>query len=451
MVEVPLEIEAALPRDYDGSAVLATSGVPRKVQLKAPRDALKISTAYRCDQLLADMVRGALRGSAVDVQRVQEAAYRFVRSVRERRQDGASLTVTTTGQGTIEVSEEAPPPRRTAPIITPPPGSIPVYRPAAAPVVTPAEVRRLAPAVPSPPPPLARRIAELEAAMEKLQPDPDLSLRVQHLEERVAKLTSQLVHFTAVAELAGPGIQPATPLQPQREPRSLRSTAVDAFAEGLRGELRGRTNAALERGKKDSQAADKAAALAAEAALLGAPPDGTAERLRETAAEGAARLTGLRRLLDELDLYAAAELPMADRLLVRLEDAGTMVDPAAALEPLAQAVVRGTGGSDSRERTAWLERAAALNGWQLLAPKAGEPFDEGLHKSVAGSGPQIEGVVCPGLRRADGSPLVRARVRTRPGAAEDGHAVRPPDQSAEAGPHPPPAPPDAFVDEDAKR
>jgi hypothetical protein len=226
---------------------------------------------------------------------------------------------------------------------------------------------------------------------------------------------------------------------------------VDAFAEGLRAELRARTNAALERGKKDSQTADKAAALAAEAALLGAPPDGTAERLRETAAEGAARLTGLRRLLDELDLYAAAELPMADRLLVRLEDAATMVDPATALEPLAQAVVRGAGGSDSRDRTAWIERAAALNGWQLLAPRAGEPFDEGLHKSVAGNGPQIEGVICPGLRRADASPVVRARVRTRPGAAEVANAPRPPDESTEGGPRPPPAPPDAFADEDAKR
>lgn len=450
MVEVPLEIEAALPRDFDGAAVLATSGVPRKVQLKAPRDALKISTAYRCDQLFADVVRVALRGSAVDVQRVQEASYRFVRSVRERRQDGASLTVTTTGQGTIEVSEETPPPRRSAPIITPPPGSIPVYKPAAASMPTPAEVRRIAPPVPSPPPPLARRIAELEAAVEKLRPDADLSLRVQHLEERVAKLTAQLVHFTAVAELAGPGIQPASPAPAQREARSLRSSAVDAFAEGLRGEMRARTTAAIERGKKDSQTADKAAALAAEAALMGAPPDGTAERLRETAAEGAARLTGLRRLLDELDLYTAAELPMADRLLVRLEDAGTMIDPASALEPLAQAVVRGAGGSDTRDRTAWLERAVALNGWQLLAPKAGEPFDEALHRSVAGSGPQIEGVVCPGLRRADGSPLVRARVRTRPGPAEDASGAPKDGESPEDGSRPPPLPPEAYLDEDAK-
>src|SRR5438105_15942723 len=67
MVEVPLEIEAVLPREFDGAALLASSGLPRKVKIKAAKDALKLSTAYRADQLIADIVRSALRGTAQDV------------------------------------------------------------------------------------------------------------------------------------------------------------------------------------------------------------------------------------------------------------------------------------------------------------------------------------------------------------------------------------------------
>src|SRR5437660_1349365 len=74
MVEVPLEIEAELPRDFEGAALLSSSGLPRKVRLKAQRDALKLSTAYRADQLLADLVKIALRGTPQDVERVQNAA-----------------------------------------------------------------------------------------------------------------------------------------------------------------------------------------------------------------------------------------------------------------------------------------------------------------------------------------------------------------------------------------
>src|SRR5713101_78445 len=109
MVEVPLEIEAELPRDFEGAALLSSSGLPRKVRLKAQRDALKLSTAYRADQLLADLVKTALRGSPIDVEKVQVAARNFVRSVRERRQDGATLTVESNGRGKIEVSESLPP------------------------------------------------------------------------------------------------------------------------------------------------------------------------------------------------------------------------------------------------------------------------------------------------------------------------------------------------------
>ena len=111
MVEVPLEIEAELPRDFEGAALLSSSGLPRKVKIKAQRDALKLSTAYRADQLLADVVRTVLRGSPIDIERVQIAAKNFVRSVRERRQDGATLTVESNGRGRIQVKEAMPPPR----------------------------------------------------------------------------------------------------------------------------------------------------------------------------------------------------------------------------------------------------------------------------------------------------------------------------------------------------
>jgi len=89
MVEVPLEIEAELPREFDGAALLAASGLPRKVKIKAAKDSLKLSTAYRTDQLVGDIVKSAMRGTASDVQRVQDAVNRFIRTVRERRQEGA--------------------------------------------------------------------------------------------------------------------------------------------------------------------------------------------------------------------------------------------------------------------------------------------------------------------------------------------------------------------------
>src|SRR5947208_12101750 len=92
MVEVPLEIEAELPREFDGAALLAASGLPRKVKIKAAKDSLKLSTAYRTDQLVGDIVKSAMRGTASDVQRVQDAVNRFIRTVRERRQEGATLT-----------------------------------------------------------------------------------------------------------------------------------------------------------------------------------------------------------------------------------------------------------------------------------------------------------------------------------------------------------------------
>src|SRR6267378_5202539 len=105
MVEVPLEIEAELPRDFEGAALLASSGLPRRVRIKATKDSLKLSTAYRADQLVGDIVRTALRGAANDIIRVQDAVMKFIRAVRERRQDGATLLISSNGRGKIEVVE----------------------------------------------------------------------------------------------------------------------------------------------------------------------------------------------------------------------------------------------------------------------------------------------------------------------------------------------------------
>src|SRR5207253_9452188 len=64
-----------------------------------------ISTAYRADVLVADIVGVALQGTAADTQRAQDAAQKFVRDARERRQDGASLTVSLNGKGKLEIVE----------------------------------------------------------------------------------------------------------------------------------------------------------------------------------------------------------------------------------------------------------------------------------------------------------------------------------------------------------
>jgi hypothetical protein len=395
MVEVPLEIEAELPREFDGAALLASSGLPRKVKLKAPKDALKLSTAYRADQLLADIVRSALRGTVSDVQRVQEATTRFIRTVRERRQDGATLTVSTNGRGKVEVTETMPPLRSAAPMITPP--DLP--RAAGAPPASAA---------------FDRRLGDLEAAVAKVAADGELAERVKQLEARLTQLSVQLVHLTAVTGLAGPGMEhrPGSPRAAQREGTPRRATAVDAYAAGLRTELMARGEAAVARGRKESERADKAAALAAEATQLGAPRDGTAERLWEISAQGGARLSALQRLLDEIDLYAPADLPIAQQLMTRLEDVPPAPEVAVSLEPVAQAVVRAALGADAEERTAWLTRTGALCGWQLVAPEPGSAFDAEWQQAVDGGGPKLAAVACPGLRRMDGSGLVRARVTT---------------------------------------
>src|SRR5712672_2655649 len=232
MVEVPLEIEAELPRDFEGAALLSSSGLPRKVRIKAQRDALKLSTAYRADQLLADLVKTALRGSPVDVEKVQIAARNFVRSVRERRQEGATLTVESNGRGKIEVSESAPPaptPGRAAPAETTRPSSSgPADRLAA----------------------IERRLDQLEVRLGRLLPHGDEGDRVSSLEKRLLALE---------ARPQGPGVG-----EPARGVLKGRGTAIEAFADGLRTELRERVASQRAHAEQSAVRCDRAAALAFE-------------------------------------------------------------------------------------------------------------------------------------------------------------------------------------------
>ena len=334
MVEVPLEIEAELPREFEGAALLAASGLPRKVRIKAQKDSLKLSTAYRTDQLVADIVKSALRGTALDVQRVQEAVTRFIRTVRERRQDGAALVVSSNGRGRIDVVEQLPQAARGPP-------SVP-----------PAETPRLA--MPAPADrvvALERRLVELETAFARLAAGGDPAGRVAQLEERVATLQAQLARGFSGAEVAGPGFEqgrPGAQVIPRSAAGTHHTTAVEAYAEGLRHELLASADAAFGRSRTDTERCDKAAALAAEAELLGAPIDGTALRLRDASAQAAARQSALERLSQEVEFYQHAELPVAAQLLQRLEHSSGAPDPAPSLEPVAQGVVRAARGCPSR-------------------------------------------------------------------------------------------------------
>ena len=386
MVEVPLEIDAELPREFDGAALLASSGLPRKVKIKANKDALKLSTAYRTDQLIADIVKVALRATPPDVQRVQDAVTRFIRAVRERRQEGATLQITSNGRGKIEVLEQMPPGR-----------------------AEPVSADRLAS--------VERRIGELEAALSKANAAADLGERMAQLEERFSALTQQLARTVLTSEVAGPLMgKPAAQALERTPGGPRRVTAVDAFADGLRKELRERAAAALLRARPEMERSEKIAALAAEAELLGAPNDGTADRLRDADGLVAARETALEKLVEEIEFYAPADLPVAEKLLARLEDGPSAPDAPSALEPVAQALVRAAKGKDCTSRTAWLKRAAALCGWQLVEPSPGEPLQEEWHVAIDSGGAQIVRIASPGLKRADGSKLVEARVLVDPAA-----------------------------------
>ena len=432
MVEVPLEIEAELPREFEGAALLAASGLPRKVRIKAQKDSLKLSTAYRTDQLVADIVMSALRGTALDVQRVQEAVTKFIRTVRERRQDGAALVINSNGRGKIDVFEQLPQAARGGPLSVPPSEAPRLSMPALADRVMALE----------------RRLLELETAFARTTAFGDPAGRVAQLEERLATLQAQLARVLSGAEPGGPGFEqgrPGAQVIPRAAASTHHTTAVEAYAEGLRHEILASAAAAFGRSRTDTERCDKAAALAAEAEFLGAPIDGTALRLRDASAQEAARQSALERLSQEVEFYQHAELPVAAQLLERLEHSSGAPDPAPSLEAVAQAVVRAAKGGDAKARTAWLKRGAALCGWRLVEPARGEAIDPEWHQAVDSGGNTVVRIASPGLKRVDGSGLVRARVQIDPAAAnlpeepEEPAAVPEPLSPPASIPPPPPS------------
>src|SRR5262249_38970984 len=84
-------------------------------------------------------------------------------------------------------------------------------------------------------------------------------------------------------------------------------------------------------------------------------------------------------------------------------------------ERLAQTLVRAARG-ENPELRAWLSRAAALCGWELIDPPLGEPLSPQLHVAVDSGGDRVARVAAPGVRRKDRSVLCRARVEVSPEA-----------------------------------
>jgi hypothetical protein len=125
-----------------------------------------------------------------------------------------------------------------------------------------------------------------------------------------------------------------------------------------------------------------------------------------------AREEGLRRMQEEVDLYSGPDLPIAERLLARFRE-GKPFDAKPALESLAQALAAAPTPED--ELTGWLSRATTLCGWTLVEPKANEPVNAELHDARE-PGEVVRRTLVPGVRRADGAVLLRARVVAGPNA-----------------------------------
>ena len=382
MVEVPLDLEAELPREFEGSALLASTGLPRKVRIKAQRDQLKLSTAYRADQLLADIAKAAMQATPKDLERVQAAARAFLRAVRERRQEGASLRIESTEKGKIEIAESMPqaPPR-------PRPQGL-----AAIPSPQPASASQAS---------IEQRLADLESKLSRLVPTAEL---ISRFEDRLALAEKRLADVEA-----RPVVTHSDHVEGHRG--SLRrATAVDAYADGLRREMYQKISAVLDESVKATHVLDYAAGLALDAEkTLGDAAVASSDELRSASAQAMAREEGLRRMQEEVDLYSGADLPIAERLLARFQE-GKLVDPKPALEALAQSLA--SSATPDEELSGWLSRAATLCGWTLVEPKENDAVDATVH-DVREPGPVVGRTLAPGVKRADGSVLVKARVAGR--------------------------------------
>src|SRR3954453_13859313 len=379
MVEVPLDLEAELPREFEGSALLASTGLPRKIRLKAQRDQIKLSTAYRADQLLADIVRVAMQATPRDIERVQAAARAFLRAVRERRQDGASLRIESGERGRIEIIESMPQGSARAPRSQPPP--------------PPAEGTAV------------RTVEEMEAKLARLLP---LADAIGRLEERISRAENR------IAELESRPVGPSTsPIEGQRG-LLRRATAVDAYADGLRKELHASISTELEKAVVETSRLDHAAGLSLEAErTLGEAAVQHSDALRAASAEATAREEGLRRLQEEVDLYSGGDIPLAERLVSRFREGQKPLEAAGPLEALAKALALASGPEEDLSK--WLQRAAPLCGWTFLEPSANDTVDAELHEAREPGEPGepgkiVQRVLVPGVKRSDGSVLLRARI-----------------------------------------
>jgi hypothetical protein len=115
---------------------------------------------------------------------------------------------------------------------------------------------------------------------------------------------------------------------------------------------------------------------------------------------------------------------------------------------VAQAVVRAAKGGDCKPRTAWLKRVAALCAWQLFEPKRGDRVDPEWHHAVDSGGDTVVRLACPGLKRIDGSGLVRARVQVDPAVASQPEEPDEPEAVPEPLAPPQSEPPRAAASDD---
>jgi hypothetical protein len=414
MVEVPLDIEVELPREFDGAAVLVSSGMPRKVKLRAPKDTIKLSTAYRIDQLVADLVRQILRGQPADVQRAQDAAAAYLKLSRERRKEGAIFLVESDGRGRIEVHE---PPAQPAPSAS---------RTNAGGLAAPG-----APGLTQ----LNERISALERSLVALEarlanqgagpgdPPSEKLVRAvgEQLERRIDQRMSEVEEHLAALNRGETPRQPLTrtsaslPTPGASRQGMRRATAVEAYAEGLRAELKSRCRALLGAAQDRSATLERSFQLALEAERAGLPRLEETATLQKLAGESSARASAISRISDEADLYPAADLPLASTLLERIAHSETP-DPL----PLLRAVVEASW----RGRTLtleWADKAAQLGGWAVLAPGPGQSVDFGTQEldGNGGHGDSIEQLLVPGFRDGTGALWLPARVRASPQAAEE--------------------------------
>ncbi|MFL5455174.1 MAG: hypothetical protein ACJ78X_02115, partial [Myxococcales bacterium] len=86
------------------------------------------------------------------------------------------------------------------------------------------------------------------------------------------------------------------------------------------------------------------------------------------------------------------------------------LEAAGPLEALAKALALAPGPEEDFSK--WLRRAAPLCGWTFLEPSANDPVDPELHEAREPGEPGeiVQRVLVPGVKRSDGSLLLRARI-----------------------------------------